>query len=303
MRKLLSIMLVIMLVGSLFIGCAKKEEPVTEPTEATSAESTEATAENTEANADTQESGYADGIYFATEDNFNDQTGWKSTVTVTVEGGKITKVDWNAANKAAGKDKKTASADGDYGLVAKGGAQAEWHEQAAVVEQYLVDNQSVDGINLLDEEGHTDSITGVSIHVGDFAALVEKALAQGPVGKGPYTDGVHYAEASDFGSSGWKDNVTITVINGNILAVNWNGTSKDGGKDKKTASIDGDYGMKNGGAQSEWHEQAAAMEAYLLETQSPDQITMTAEGTTDAVTGVSIHVGDFVTLCQEALSK
>jgi len=217
-------------------------------------------------------------------------------LTLEVVDGKIASADWNGANIAAGKDKKTASIDGDYGMVAYGKAQSEWHEQAALVEAYLIENQTLAGVDYTDDEGKTDTIAGVSVSVNDFEALVAKALSTGPVGTGMYKDGYFYAEQADFSDSGWKDTVSFTVINGNIVAANWNGISNDGDKDKKTASIDGDYGMVEfGKASSEWHEQAIEVQNFLLETQEVDAITA------DAVAGVSIGVDGFMELAKEAL--
>ncbi|OJV63283.1 MAG: hypothetical protein BGO41_11390 [Clostridiales bacterium 38-18] len=298
MRKLLSLLLVLLMVSSLFIGCGKNEEPAVE----TTAEETTA-ADTTAADTTTAGGDLADGIYFATQPTFDAESGWKTVVTIEVAGGKIVSADWNGASVTAGKDKKTTSADGEYNMVTFGKAQSEWHEQAALAEQYLIDNQSFDGLNYSDAEGHTDSITGVSIHVSDFVDLTAEALAAGPVGSGPYVDGTFYAEDADYGDSGWKENASFTVINGFIVAANWNGTSKDTDKDKKTASIDGDYGMVSiGKASSEWHEQAAMVENFLVDTQSLDEITLTdADGHTDAVTGVSIKVGNFIELAKKAL--
>jgi major membrane immunogen (membrane-anchored lipoprotein) len=284
MRKLFSLMLVLALVGSLMIGCGSTDEPDNVTPETTAAPETSAP----EVQGD-----YEDGIYFATEPGFSD-SGWKGTVTVTVEGGNIVDVDWNAANTSAGKDKKTASADGDYGMVAKGNAQAEWHEQAELAEAYLIENQSFDGINYVDEDGHTDTIAGVSIHVNDFEALVETAMAQGPVGTGIYKDGTFSAEADAFSDSGWKDTVSFTVINGNIVAANWNAIGETSEKDKKTASIDGDYGMvAKGNASAEWHEQAMEIENYLISVQDLGEI--------DTIASVSISFDGFLALAEEAL--
>ena len=300
MRKLLSLLLVLLMVSSLFIGCGKNEEPTTVE-ETTAAETT--AADTTAADTTTAGGELADGIYFATQPTFDAESGWKTVVTIEVAGGKIVAADWNGANVNAGKDKKTTSADGEYNMVAYGKAQSEWHEQAALAEQYLIDNQSFEGLNYSDAEGHTDSITGVSIHVSDFVDLTQEALAAGPVGSGPYVDGTFYAEDAAFGDSGWKENASFTVINGFIVAANWNGTSEATDKDKKTASIDGDYGMVAiGKASSEWHEQAAMVENFLVDTQSLDEITLTdADGHTDAVTGVSIKVGNFIELAKKAL--
>jgi len=298
MKKLFSLLLVLVMMSSLFIGCAKKDPVEVETTtaETTAAESTEATtiAEGT----------LADGIYFASDDAFEAESGWKSVVTIEVAGGKITTVDWNGASITAGKDKKTASADGDYGMVAYGKAIAEWHEQAALAEAYLVENQTLANLNMTDADGHSDSIAGVTIKVKDYSALVEKALAAGPVGTGKYVDGTFYAEEAAFSpENGWKENASFTVINGFIVSANWNGTSEATTKDKKTFSADGEYGMVAiGKAIAEWHEQAALVEGFLVDSQDFDAITLTdADGHSDAVAGVSMKVLSFVDLAKQAL--
>lgn len=164
MRKLLSLMLVLVLTGSLFIGCAKKEEPVVE----TPVEETPVTEEPA-VEEPTVDGEYADGIYFATEDIFAEGSGWKGALTLEVVDGKIASVDWNAAHISAGKDKKTASIDGDYGMVAYGKASSEWHEQAAEVENFLVNAQEVEAIT-------ADAIAGVSIGIDGFMELAKEAL-------------------------------------------------------------------------------------------------------------------------------
>ncbi len=298
MKKLFSLLLVLVMMSSLFIGCSKKDPAVVETTEmtTTAAESTEATT--------TADGTLADGIYFASDDGFDPESGWKSIVTIEVAGGKVTTVDWNGASINAGKDKKTASKDGDYGMVAYGKAIAEWHEQAALAEAYLTENQTLANLNMTDADGHTDSITGVTIKVKDFSALVDKALAAGPVGTGKYVDGTFYAEEAAFNAeNGWKENASFTVINGFVVAANWNGTSEATPKDKKTFSTDGEYKMVEfGKAIAEWHEQAALVEGFLVDSQDFDAITLTdADGHTDAVSGVSMKVLSFVDLAKQAL--
>ncbi|KUO64068.1 MAG: hypothetical protein APF84_08130 [Gracilibacter sp. BRH_c7a] len=250
-----------------------------------------------------EEGKYEDGIYFAQEDGFSD-SGWKYVVTIEVKDGKIVSADWNGANKAGGSDKDTLSASGKYGLVAKGGAQAEWHEQAAKAEAYLVETQDPTKITYKDDEGHTDDIAGVSIHVVEFFDLAEKALANGPVGKGQYKDGAYYSEQDAY-TKDYKYSASLTVINGNIVAADWNGVNINGGKDKDTLSADGEYPIvENGGAQAPWHEQAEKAEAYLLETQDPTKISYKDDaGHTDDIAGVSIHVIEFFEQAEKALAN
>jgi|LSQX01.2.fsa_nt_gb major membrane immunogen (membrane-anchored lipoprotein) len=121
--------------------------------------------------------GYKDGVYKAEQADFS-ETGWKDFVEVTVEGGKITAVNWDATNKDDETlMKKKASQDGVYDMKVAG-AQSDWHEQAALVEQYLIEQQDPTKIEYSDEEGHVDTITGVSINVKGFFELAAQALEQ-----------------------------------------------------------------------------------------------------------------------------
>lgn len=153
MKKIISSLVVIILVISLLTACSSDA------------------SKKTDTNAEPIT--YKDGVYTAESDDFDSQ-GWKSTIKIVVENGKIVSVDWNGVNKD-GDDKKTQSKNGAYGMVEKGGAQAEWHEQAEKVENYLIETQNPAAIKC-DNEGHTDAIAGVTIHVSDFVELATKAL-------------------------------------------------------------------------------------------------------------------------------
>jgi major membrane immunogen (membrane-anchored lipoprotein) len=245
---------------------------------------------------------YEDGIYFAMEEGFSG-SGWKYVVTLEVSNGNIVSADWNGVHIKAGRDKKTVSKAGDYGMVARGGAISEWDVQAEAAEAYLLKTQDPNAINYTNDAGNTDDIAGVTIHVVEFFSLAEKALAAGPVGRGPYADGHYYAEEDSFSGSGWKYFVDMTVVNGYIAAVNWNGANASAGPLKKEVSKSGAYGMvARGGAISEWDVQAEAAEAYLLETQDPAAINYTSDaGNTDDIAGVTIHVVEFFSLAEKAL--
>lgn len=165
MKKLLSLGLALIVSVGMLVGCRSGQEPTSNET-------------SQEENKATEEAKYEDGIYFAQEDGFSEKSGWKYMVTLKVEDGKIVEAEWNGANKEAGRDKITLSEAGEYGMVENGGAQARWHEQAAKAEAYLIEKQDPTAIEYTDEEGHTDAISGVSIHVSEFFNLAEKALEE-----------------------------------------------------------------------------------------------------------------------------
>lgn len=126
--------------------------------------------------------------------------------------------------------------------------------------------------------------------------------AQAPfyLGRAALTDGTYFAESDSF-SGGYKDNMTLTVENGLITRVFWDGESEIGEKSKRQASIDGEYVMTADGLL--WHEQAQLMESRLLEVQSPSKISFGDNGKTDAVAGVSISISPFITLAEKCCAQ
>lgn len=299
MKKASVILSSALVLGTLLAGCGNDKNTNAAATTAPAAATEAPAAEATASTAPAAETGkYQDGTYYGTVDA-DPETGWQTFAILTVEGGKITKADWDAFNvKNAGDLKKKVSEDGKYGLVEKGGAQAEWHEQAAKAEAFLVEKQDPAALTV-NAEGKTDAISGVSVHVSDFVGAAQAAIAAGPAEAGPYKDGGYTAEGEMDAKSGWKSTVALTVANGNVVAVNFSGVNA-AGDDKKQYSVDGKYGMKAGGAAAEWHEEIALAEKYYLENKGAAP-TLDAEGKTDAISGVSIHVGEYFTLAQKAL--
>jgi major membrane immunogen (membrane-anchored lipoprotein) len=232
-----------------------------------------------------------DGVYFAQENTFAPQ-GWKDQVVVTVSGGKITKVIWNGVSNLGVADKKTVAAAGGYGMKKASKLGLEWDAQAANVEAYLVKSQDP-GFSKFKADGTTDAISGASLHVKGFYDLVNKALAAGPVAKGIYKkDGWYFAEQPAFDpQTTWKDSALVTVVNGTLVDVLWNGTSKDPAKKSKLVEATaGRYGMAKAAKKGEWNVQAAAVQAAIIKTQDPAKIAVRADGTSDAISGASIHV-------------
>ncbi|AGA68758.1 major membrane immunogen, membrane-anchored lipoprotein [Desulfitobacterium dichloroeliminans LMG P-21439] len=291
MKKIKSLVTVMTLGAVLVLsGCGNQSTPATavDP------------AKNEPAKTETAQGKYQDGVYYA-EDAMYGSGGWKYFAALTVENGNIVAADWNGLNIKGGKDKDNLSKDGEYGLKEKGKAQAEWHEQAEKAEAYLLETQDATKITYKDAEGHTDDIAGVSIHVSEFFNLAQAALDKGPVAKGAYKDGIYYAADEAF-VKGWKYMTSIVVKNGTIVGADWNGLPEDATKpNKDIQSTEGEYKLAPGN-QGEWVAQAQKAEAHLLKTQDATKIAYKdAEGHTDDIAGVSIHVSEFFNLAQKAL--
>ncbi|OKP99984.1 FMN-binding protein [Paenibacillus sp. P46E] len=298
MKKASVILSSALVLGTLLAGCGNNNNG--NNAAATNAPVESAAPAASDAGTATAETGkYQDGTYYGTAPA-DKETGWQSFVLLTVEGGKITKADWDAFNtKNAGDLKKKVSEDGKYGLVSKGGGQAEWHEQAAKAEAFLIEKQDPAAV-VVNAEGKTDAISGVSVGVSDFVTASQAALAAGPTEAGPYKDGGYHAEGAEFDkNNGFKSTVDLSIVNGNIVAAKFSGVNA-AGDDKKQYSVDGKYGMKAGGASAEWHEEIALAEKYFLDNKGAAP-KMDAEGKTDAISGVSINVGEYFTLAEKAL--
>jgi major membrane immunogen (membrane-anchored lipoprotein) len=225
------------------------------------------------------------------DDKFG-SSGWKEEVVVTVKAGKIASVVWNGVPNTGIADKLTAVAQGAYPMVKAGNAKAEWDVQAKTVQDYLVKTQDFGFSKYTDAEGHTDAISGASIHVKPFFDLVNKALASAAVPKGIYKkDGWYFKESADFDkSSGWKDSVLVTVVNGTIVDVLWNGTSSDKAKKSKLVEdLAGRYGMEKAAKKGAWNVQAKAVQDAIVKAQDPAKVVLKPDGTADAVSGASIH--------------
>ncbi len=242
------------------------------------------------------------GIYFGEDNGFATQGGWKEQVVVTVAGGRITKVIWNGVSNLGLADRKTVAAAGGYGMKKASKLGLEWDREAASVEAYLLKSQNP-AFDKFNQDGTTDAISGASLHVWIFYDLLKKALAAGPVAKGIYKkDGWYFKEQADFDKdTGWKESVLITVVHGTIVDVIWNGINKSPAlKSKLIEAQSGRYNMGKTAKKGEWNVQAAAVQAAILKAQDPAKIPVKPDGTTDAVSGASIHV-NAISLAAEAL--
>lgn len=113
-------------------------------------------------------------------------------------------------------------------------------------------------------------------------------------------DGTYEAKAEAADNNGFTDVVTMTVADGKITEVNWEAVGEDGSK-KSVLSENGEYVMTEDGLT--WKEQAEALANALIENQSLDFLQVNEQGKTDAVSGVSISVGGFISLAEKCMNE
>lgn len=191
--------------------------------------------------------------------------------------------------------KSELAASGEYVMSQEEGA-LQWHEQIDAVEAFLAENNfDVTAINLTDEDGHTDSITGVSFKAGRYLELVQELMTS--IENNEFT-GVKTVE---FKGEEGSDVVAVTFENGNPVDLTVDVIQADGSS-KREASEAGTYVM---GGELQFHEQMDLLQEFIVANNFDlSKVTLSDEdGHTDAVTGVSIKVGSYLPEIEEALAK
>lgn len=116
---------------------------------------------------------YRDGAYYAEADEPG--SDWHDAVYLTIIHGHIASVHWAPQPVDGDRDKYRYSRDGDYGMEML--SDWAWHEHVDAVARYILEHQTIDGIEL-DDEGRPDAITGATIVIDYFIDVAMKALAQ-----------------------------------------------------------------------------------------------------------------------------
>ena len=235
----------------------------------------------------------ADGFYFAQDASFRNNQ--KNQVVLEIRGGRIVSANWNVLSLEAGeRDYKTLAAAGSLP------AAVTWAAQAKAAEDTLVSSQNANA-----------AVPNVpAATVKPFFDLVKTATGNraAAVSRGNYKDGWYFAadEASD--NYDTKNTVLITVVNGSIVDVLWNGIldaqhAKPSPSKIITSMSDRNRGYPMTGAKSPWHIQAGLVGAELVRVQNPDSIRTNAFNIPDSISGASIGVANFLALSRQALQS
>ncbi len=133
-----------------------------------------------------------DGKYRAEETGY-DTSGFRNVVELTVAGGEIIAVNWDAEQQNGGKTKKELSRDGEYVMSETG---LPWHEQAEILELVLLDVQDPARIVYRPDTGKTDAYSGATITISPFVTLAAEALDKARDTDGTAVDGISGATTS-----------------------------------------------------------------------------------------------------------
>ena len=256
--------------------------------------------------------------------------------------GIATSVKFDATGKITSdltKAPQTKNELGDnYGMVAYGGAKAEWNVQAAALAKFAV-GKTVKQLRegAVDETGKapagSDLASSATIYLGGYVSAIETAVAKATNLGAKSGDTLKMATVTAISSSAsaTADKAGTTQLDATVTAL----TLKDGvitscaidavqakvnfditGKIPETTDLTAavktknelgkDYGMVAWGqAKFEWNEQAASFAKYVT-GKTPAQVAgiavneKTAPTEADLVATVTIAIGDFKTLIDKA---
>lgn len=358
MKKKIALLLGMTLItATVAVGCSNRKYP--EQNENGQTESASTSAE-TEKNAETEaltEGGLKTGLAMinsvgSSADASKDADGTAqadvimAAVTVDTDGkivdcvidGAQTVINFGADGKIktdlASEFKTKNELGADYGMVAYGGAVAEWNEQAAAFAAYCSGKTADEVAGMaVTEDGKAadaDLAAACTVHIGEFQSVVVKAVenaedygaqAGDKLGLGAVTTIGNSKEAADAdGVAEAYTTVAVTTVNGDGIitsavidavqaAVNFDAAGKittDLTAEVQSKNEIGDnYGMKAASSiGKEWYEQAAAYAQYAV-GKTVDEVNGTAvtEGVpsdADLAASVTVHIADFNTVLTKA---
>ena len=226
----------------------------------------------------------------------------------------------------------------EYGMLKASGIGKEWNEQADAFAAYVIGKtvDEVKGIAVNDQgvAADADLASSVTVHVGDFIAVVEKAVnnaqelgaADGDkLGLGVATN---IAKSKDAGEEAGlaqaysnyaavttdaSGKITSCAIDASQSNVNFDAkgalTSDLAGALQTKQELGAAYGMS--GASSigkEWFEQANALAVYVTGKTIDEVkgIALTDEGTpadADLASSVTVHIGDYTNVIDKAVAN
>ncbi len=222
----------------------------------------------------------------------------------------------------------------DYGMGASSAIGKEWNEQAEAFAQYVIGKtaEEVSGIAL--SEGYAadeDLKASVTVHINDFMAGVEKAVAnatdlgaaKGDVLSIAVTTNISKSKNAADGEAGLAQvystyvamtrseagTITSCIFDGSQSNVNFDATgliTTDLSVAPRTKNeLKEEYGMaKNSSIGKEWYEQAAGFAAYVTgkTVEEVAGIAISEGYATDAdiLASTTIHITDFIALVEKA---
>jgi len=238
-----------------------------------------------------------DGTYFALEEHF-DAGGWKRFVEIQVEEHQLISITFDAVNEFAATLKVDASYSGIEVFMEDGLHPLRWDQQMSIFEQFILDAQGLEELN----GNATSLLDSITLDLTPYVELFNVAVGAGPVEMGPYLDGRYFmAQEPVMGADDdYQYFINMIVRHGYIIAVHWNAINSEGVR-KYEPILPGSI-LDTEDEALLWRAQADLMEAHLISTQDPTQMTFDEDELSQELFAVDIPIQAFIELAVSALA-
>lgn len=334
MKRTIALLMVALMAIALLAGCGGTQQPQEETPESvmTGLAVLNSVAKSADAAADADGLAQADSLIVAvTVDS-------EGVITDCVIDQAQSKANFNAAGElvtpldATFKTKNELGTE--YGMNKASAIGKEWNEQAEAFAQYVIGKTVAEVAGIAVSEGYAadaDLLASVTVHITDFMAGVEKAVANAAelgAAKGDMlsiatttniSKSKNAAEAEDGLAQVYSTYVAMTqnaegkitscIFDGSQSNVNFDATgmiTTDLSVAPRTKNeLKEEYGMaKNSSIGKEWYEQAAGFAAYVtgktVEEVSGIAISEGYAADADILASTTIHITDFIALVEKA---
>jgi hypothetical protein len=277
-----------------FTGCSSNE--ATTPTEDKKVETEVTTTENDTTVTTPEVNPNGEVVTFLIPEDPSGESTDEMQILLTYENGKVTDVFFDIYSED-GTSKRELSANGGYAM----GGEFEWYEQIDKLQDFLkANNFDTSKVTIIDESGHTDAISGVSINVKTYVDAIATALST-PIET--EDESLRTFEMLEDESGEKKDRIVVSGhldTNGKPTDLYIDVITEDG-TSKRVLSANGQYDM---GGELEWYEQIDKLQEFIIANDFDlSAIALNDEGATDSVSGVSITVARYVIAVEQYLAS
>lgn len=267
-----------------------------------------------------------DGEYLAYEVSVHRDAPMVTWVTVTIEDDEIVEYFIDSRQGTRTQDEETEEYSfawneltkkelgDDYGMVDRGGAIAEWDEQAELIEAYWLEN-GVDSVTV-DDDDVIDNVAGVTIKDGGYRALAQEAVDNAKAGTFQsilatgtdlYSAHLTLPDSGELEDAELVLDVLQSTTNETEGTFEWRPSTKQELGDAYNMKGAGGYVFEDGAwvsegqCELEWYEQAELVTDYVKANgwndnlQAVDSRGGSLDGTSliDDLAGVTVRSGNF----------
>lgn len=221
-------------------------------------------------------------------------------INLTYENGEVSDLFIDYDYMHAGNSKRALCEKGEY--VMKEGEEFNWAEQVDKLTAFIKENNyDLSKVGSSEETQTTDAVTGVSIKVNGYVTAIQEAMDLVEDGKLPANEEL---KTYKYEQEDEKGTTVVEITYNEDKPVDLFIDYIQDGTSKRELCAKGEYVMKEG-EEFTWAQQVDKLADFIKENNFDlAKVGSSADTqTTDAVSGVSIKVNEYVVAVQEAMDK